>query len=119
MYSKAVVELDGSLSSLAARKATFLLALIWIGSPVAGLYHSARRACTTRIPRPLRHTIALLGAGEEADQVAEKGFGLLRYISWSPAKVAASCLALTVLTFGLLAVAGCVAMVATPWIMPP
>jgi hypothetical protein len=31
------VDQTASLSSLAARKATFLLALIWIASPVAGL----------------------------------------------------------------------------------
>src|SRR5499425_3000642 len=42
-----------SLSSLAARKATFLLALIWIGSPVAGLRPiRAARLRTTRMPRP-------------------------------------------------------------------
>src|SRR5262249_7126125 len=42
-----------SLSSLAARNATFLLALIWIGSPVAGLRPMrAARLRTTRTPRP-------------------------------------------------------------------
>src|SRR5207245_156772 len=42
-----------SLSSLAGRKATFLLALIWIGSPVAGLRPMrAARLRTTRMPRP-------------------------------------------------------------------
>ena len=42
-----------SLSSLAARKATFLLALIWIASPVAGLRPMrAARLRTCRIPRP-------------------------------------------------------------------
>src|SRR5215468_1793884 len=43
-----------SLSSLAARKATFLLALILIGSPVAGLRPMrAARLRTCRMPRPL------------------------------------------------------------------
>src|ERR1700676_2182614 len=42
-----------SLSSLAARKATFLLALIWIASPVAGLRPMrAARLRTCRMPRP-------------------------------------------------------------------
>src|SRR5260370_30600385 len=42
-----------SLSSLAARKATFLLALIWIGSPLAGLRPlRAARLPPTRLPRP-------------------------------------------------------------------
>src|SRR5262245_25157477 len=43
-----------SFSSLAARKATFLLALILIGSPVAGLRPMrAARLRTCRMPRPL------------------------------------------------------------------
>src|ERR1700676_2865505 len=43
-----------SLSSFAARKATFLLALIWIGSPVAGLRPDRAALClTSRVPRPL------------------------------------------------------------------
>src|SRR5262249_23404348 len=42
-----------SFNSLAARKATFLLALIWIGSPVAGLRPMrAARLRTCRMPRP-------------------------------------------------------------------
>src|SRR5204862_7121416 len=57
----AVVRNDGhtvggqtaSFSSLAARKATFLLALIWISSPVAGLRPlRAARLRTWRMPRP-------------------------------------------------------------------
>jgi hypothetical protein len=41
------------LSSLVARKATFLLALMWICSPVAGLRPiRAARFRTIRIPRP-------------------------------------------------------------------
>src|SRR6202165_4024743 len=42
-----------SLSFLAARKATFLLALMWIASPVAGLRPMrAARLRTCRMPRP-------------------------------------------------------------------
>src|SRR6202048_1048902 len=42
-----------SLSSLAARNATFLLALIWMGSPVAGLRPMrAARLRTCRMPSP-------------------------------------------------------------------
>src|ERR1043166_9385047 len=42
-----------SLSSLAARKATFLEALIWMGAPVAGLRPMrAARLRTTRMPSP-------------------------------------------------------------------
>src|SRR6478752_9973879 len=41
------------LSSLVTRKATFLLALIWIGSPVAGLRPMrAARFRTCRLPSP-------------------------------------------------------------------
>ena len=40
--------------SLAARKATFLLALIFIGPPVAGL---ATRLRTWRIPNPVRRIL--------------------------------------------------------------
>src|SRR5258708_40225767 len=48
-----------SLSSLEARKATFLLALIWIGSPVGGLRPiRAARLRTTRTPRPTRRVRA-------------------------------------------------------------
>src|SRR5262245_25503208 len=42
-----------SFNSFEARKATFLLALIWIGSPVAGLRPMrAARLRTCRMPRP-------------------------------------------------------------------
>ena len=48
-----------SLSSLAARNATFLLALIWMGSPVAGLRPiRAARVLTSRIPRPFIRILA-------------------------------------------------------------
>src|SRR5271166_5299533 len=46
-----------SLSSFAGRNATFLLALIWICSPVAGLRPiRAARERTCRIPRPAMRT---------------------------------------------------------------
>ena len=48
-----VVPQIASFSSFEARKATFLLALIWIASPVAGLQPMrAARLRTCRMPRP-------------------------------------------------------------------
>ena len=84
LYSDAVQKAnDGqtaSLSSLEARKATFLLALIWIGSPVAGLrpMRAARLRTTQNAETDETNAVALLEVlGDEIDQVAENGFRLL------------------------------------------
>ena len=68
-----------SLSSLAGRKATFLLALIWIGSPVAGLRPMrAARLRTTRMPRPPMRMRSLLEVlGHQVYEIAEDRLGLL------------------------------------------
>ena len=61
---------------MAALNATFLLALILIASPVAGLRPiRAARFLTCKIPRPairIRSPFEVLG--DKADEIAEKGF---------------------------------------------
>jgi hypothetical protein len=62
-----------SLRSLAARNATFLLALILMASPVAGLRPMRAARCRTcRMPRPTLLEVF----GDEPHHVGEHGFGL-------------------------------------------
>src|SRR6516162_1471843 len=88
-----------SLSSLAARKATFLLALILIGSPVAGLRPMrAARLRTWRMPRPLMRMRSPFlrcltrSPTKSLRIVSACFFGT----SWVSARAAARCLMVTV-----------------------
>src|SRR5215470_14620537 len=96
-----------SLSSLAARKATFLLALIWIGSPVAGLRPMrAARLRTWRMPRPpMRMRSPFLRCfttrPTKSPRIVSDCFFA---ISWLPAKVAARCFRVTVVCVAAFAI---------------
>src|SRR6266568_2782483 len=91
--------ITASLSSFAARKATFLLALMWMVSPVAGLRPSrAARLRTCRMPSPpmrmrspfLRCLVTRLTRSPSTASVC------FFDISWFSAKLAARCFIVTV-----------------------
>src|SRR3954452_7805519 len=88
-----------SLSSLAARNATFLLALIWMASPVAGLRPMrAARLRTWRMPRPTMRIRSpflrcLVTLPTRSVRMASVCFF---DSSWSSARPAARCLSVTV-----------------------
>src|SRR5689334_3395016 len=91
--------ITASLSSLAARKATFLLALMWMVSPVAGLRPSrAARLRTWRMPSPpmrirspfLRCLVTKVTRSPSTASVC------FFDISWFSAKLAARCFMVTV-----------------------
>src|SRR6266700_2978271 len=91
--------ITASLSSFAARNATFLLALMWMVSPVAGLRPSrAARLRTCRMPSPpmrmrspfLRCLVTRLTRSPSTASVC------FFDISWFSAKLAARCFIVTV-----------------------
>src|SRR5262249_16919938 len=88
-----------SLSSLAARKATFLLALIWIGSPVAGLRPMrAARLRTPRMPRaPMRMRSPFLRCLVTKFTSSPSSASVCFFdISWDSERFAARCFRVTV-----------------------
>src|SRR6185295_516717 len=107
-----------SLSSLEARKATFLLALIWIGSPVAGLRPMrAARLRTTRTPRPTRRMRSpfLRCLVRLVTRSWSRASACFFGISWLSASSAARCFVETVFCLAFAAVA---MIWRLPWLIP-